>query len=188
MHTALPDWFYSPKELNYQSMLKEKHIITKNPSDIFRYNVITYTVPDAAILVVCRDPFYVMTSKHRGKDYWVYGDRIGPSQPAPYLWYQKILDIEEIGAFIVRYEELVENPDLVQEKIGAKFGFEWKDKFSNFVNVPLPESYNYLDVVRPLVSRKLNKQDIKHLKREVKKNTIILQQRKKLGYEGTGLL
>ncbi len=187
IHTALPDWDYTPEERNFSKYMKEEKIITKKPLDLFRFQK-AWEDADTMAIITCRDPLMVLTSKHKGTDYWVHGDRIGKGQPAPYKWYREIIKWQERGAFIVFYEELTKQPDLVQKQIEIYFNFRFKHPFSNYINMPIGKDYEYLNVVRPLETRKLRIEDLPHLGKELSKHPVILQQRKNLGYGNISVL
>jgi len=186
LHTALPDWDYSPKERRWSYQWMQERIINKRPGDLFQYHTIKLH-SQVALIITVRDPVYVLTSKHRTSNYWVSASKIGDNQPAPIKWYRIILQALEEGACVVKYENLVKNPDEIQELIGDRFGFKWKDKFSNFINVPLPSQYCDLNIVRPLRARKIVVSDLFYLADELRKCPELIEVRKKLGYEGISM-
>jgi hypothetical protein len=187
IHTALPDWDYDPEERNYVKYKTAEHYIIKKPFILLRFQRV-WNDPEAAGIIMVRDPLLVLTSKHRTDDYWVFGDRIGPKQPAPIRWYQEILKWREKGACVIHYEDVVADPNQVQKHIGQEFGIQWKASFSRYIETPMPEGFEYLNVRRPLVSRQLRVQDLPHLGTELQKSPELIQIRRKLGYERISML
>ncbi len=188
IHTALPDWDYTPEERNCLSNLNKDFVITKKPLDLFRFRNISNR-EDTAAIITCRDPFLVMTSKHRTKNYWVFGDRIGKGQPSPVAWYSLILKWKNNGAFIVFYEDLINNPELVQEQMGKRFNIEWKKSFLDYINNPMPKGYEDFNFInRPLSGRKLRADDLPHLGKELDKDRRLIEIRRQLGYESISVL
>jgi hypothetical protein len=187
IHTALPSWDYSPDERNCMDYLNKKKIITKKPLDLFRFNKFN-SRKDTIAIITCRDPLLVLTSKHRTSDYWVYADRFGKGQPAPFKWYDQIIKWRDKGAFVVYYENLVDNPDLIQKQMELRFNIKFVKNFSEYINVPIGPSYEYLNVVRPLQMRQLKVEDLPHLGTQLNKSPKLIQQRKELGYENISLL
>jgi len=188
IHTALPDWDYTPKERKYNWNLSQKNVITKMPSDLFKYKKIVNN-DRFGVIVTYRDPLYVLTSKHRTDDYWVYADKIGNNQPAPIKWYKKIIGLKQRGAFCIAYETLTHDPHFVQNEIGNEFDIEWKDNFKNYSNVPLPKGFSHLkSILRPIKTRNLKIDDLLHIGKEINKAPELLNIRKKLGYGNINLL
>jgi hypothetical protein len=182
-HAALPGWDYTPQERS--ALRGSKKTITKMPADLFRIDKIKSK--NQLIIITCRDPLMVLTSKHRGEDYWVYANFIGKNQPAPIEWYREIIKRQQQGYFIVKYENLVKWPDMIQQEISELFDLEFENRFSEFRKFPIGTDWEYLDIIRPLKERQLSVQDLPHLGRELTICPELLKVRKQLGYEDISL-
>lgn len=188
VHAALHDWDYTPQERSFRTAKgNAPGLITKLPSDLFSFGEIANN-DSIAGLITCRDPLLVLTSKHRSDDYWVSAAEIGNGQPAPIRWYKEIVDWQHSGACIIKYEDLVTEPDLVQLDIGATFDIEWKDRFSDYIHFPMPTKFAHLNVVRPLKPRQLTVEDLPHLGQQLAQCPELIEIREELGYESLRVL
>ena len=102
---------------------------SKKPSDITHVKRIFERNPNLFLIYVLRDPRAVITSIHpsRGDVYYASFER--------WLRYEKAARelLQHERFLLVRYEELVKAPDLVQEKIQTQFPFlEKRHPFSAF--------------------------------------------------------
>ena len=146
---ALPDYYSHPQEIAALRCFKKEPFITKMPSDIFKLDMI---VEQGFIGFICiRDPFKILTSKHRGDDYFCAWDKIGRRQPGV-VEYAKAIQkhVYNSKCFPVNYEELVERPAYIQSLIANKFGFSFENDFADFQDKPIEPGYEYLNIMRPL--------------------------------------
>jgi len=185
LHVGLPTWDYTPQERSIFGFSYRDNVITKKPKDVFSLTQIK-AIENTFVIVMYRDPLMVLTSKHRSSDYWITADKIGNKQPAPIKWYRKILEAKTQmsgNMLIVSYEELTDNPDRIQRELTGLTGIKFHRDFSQFVNFPLDERWQYLNIIKPLERRSLKIQDLAHLGAQLKKCPELLEIRKKLGYE-----
>lgn len=96
--------------------------------DSFAFRTLHELPPEIGLIYVARHPFDVLTSYHakqkRKKNYYVSTDR----------WLAEFDAFERIAErdkFILRYEDLIDDPDRVQSKLALKFGLVTKELFSH---------------------------------------------------------
>jgi len=103
--------------------------LTKKPPDTVRIRRVFLLDPDLYVIAMIRDPRGVITSRHRSKSD-VYFSSF-------WRWerYMKaITDLEHHPRYLaVRYEDLVDDPDGIQDRIAAAFPFlRPTSRFSRF--------------------------------------------------------
>lgn len=93
---------------------------------------------DAAIIFMIRDPRDVLVSEHGAK----------PGEPwikDPKRWIDNALILKKIKeherVLLIKYEDLVTEPDAIQEKIAVQFGFE--------INRPFSDCWQYFQPISP---------------------------------------
>ena len=186
--SVLPTWDYDPIERPWHWEGKQKFVITKQPKDVFKQDIIRKYHNIAPVIMV-RDPWFVLTSKHRTPKYWNSAEKIGFKQFAPIKWYEEIIKQRDKGAFIVKYEELVTNPCEIQGRMLEQWDLPFEGDLTDFAHTPLPPGLEYLGVVRPLSTSRLAlvPEDKVYLKKQVKICPDLYKVRKELGYANISL-
>lgn len=110
-----------------------------------------------SILYAVRHPFDVLTSfnKTTGRKY-----HVGPARwLGEMLALQFLVDTYRSGTKIVRYEDLVENPSLVQAGVGDFFGLEKAVDADQYLSTfrPPPEATAAMHGLRPIDSRSVGR-------------------------------
>jgi len=120
--------------------------ITKRPLDIFR------DLPGFERIVMVRDPRSVITSEHwnhRGH-YFVSADACREGTPGLLEQHRAMRELDGERVF---YEELTQDPDSLQSRLGERFGFEYEGVFSDHPHGSIPSSLSKaLNGVRPIDS------------------------------------
>lgn len=118
------------------------NLITKRPNDIWHWREIREKHPETKFIVTIRDPRCMVTSRHpiyprwtASHDHYLAGH--GPDAMVyPYGGVipvaRKIRELQEAeDVLTVRYEDLVDDPQSVQQRIGA-LGLVFKARFDSF--------------------------------------------------------
>ena len=185
---ALPSWDYNPRERGWAWNWYKERIITKMPRDVFEYSLMKKYEMVLPIITV-RDPYFVLTTKHRTDRYWMTFQHIGKTQAAPIYWYREVLKWMKRGELVVRYEDLIKDPDKEQVKIFEKLGMVPDKTFSEFESHPMPEGYESLQIIRPLSSARttLGVEDWEWLDIQLRGCPELNDIREELGYASFGL-
>lgn len=145
--------------------------ITKFPSDVFFADEIRAKHGDVRFVATIRDPRAVLCSRHETTgnlfkvswDHVIFGSR--PSRfrrrgirrhPSGHMQHEKgLIDwdaaIRSLDPVIVRYEDLVRDPDGEQDRLGRLLGLTYRGKFSDFHKNHIPERLAYqMNGVRPV--------------------------------------
>lgn len=158
MRSSVSNYHFFDKEQRALTVIS-KGVITKRPMDIFDYKEILQKI-DAKFIINIRDPRSVVTSVHAHSEgqYKVSWDRslltgptgIRPGKTKGLLDYIKIVR-KVPRAIFVSYEDLVQDPDVQQKRLGDFCGFIYKDSFSNFYKHSVPSKLQTpLNGVRPV--------------------------------------
>lgn len=121
----------------------DRMMLSKRPSDIFLADRIRSLYEtrqaDVRFIAMVRDPRCVLTSVHRGKPgrYYVSVER----WRAIYDHWQYVTRADDV--VVVRYEDLVERPDEVQQQLQSHCGFDSSRCFSDYLD-GIPRSFNTL--------------------------------------------
>ena len=145
---------------------RDERIVTKRPLDIFRLAEIEHDLgPHREILhlVLVRDPRDLVSSKHRsipnqffqGYDYqfFVRPNMKSLTGPGIAAAAEAIDQAEADGrrVFIIRYEDLVRDPEYVRRLIAFSTGFPLKRPFTSFHEANIPDDLSLqLNGVRPV--------------------------------------
>ena len=121
--------------------------ITKRPMDIKNVKLYSRTIPDIGFILCVRDPRSILVSHVRGafKVNWNYsthmthstGQAIEGKNEGLVDRHNFAVETLEYSPFICKYEELVTDPETMQQNIGEHFGLEYKDSFRNFNKHPI---------------------------------------------------
>ena len=108
-------------------MLTSKYVVTKYPEDCLKLSEIKATFGDPYIIFLLRDPRDVIVSRHykNPNRYWVDFKK----------WKEAVEHYEQFDSsrkVVVRYEELVDNPNMVQELVANIVGLRIRYPFSEF--------------------------------------------------------
>jgi len=159
-------------------------VCTKNPREVPYAKGILTINPDLYVLYVLRDPRNVITSKH-GKSGDLY-------YSALYVWneYEEFKEkLQNHPRFIiVKYEDIVNNPDLLQKQLMEKLHvLKFKHKFSEFHlhASPSGSTTDALNGLRPITNSGLDKwkQHLPRIEAQIKAYGNISKKLIDLGYE-----
>ncbi len=105
----------------------KKYIVTKHPLDFMSFDAIIDTFRDPFIVFLLRDPRDVIVSKHyTNKDRYLVN----------FQTWKKALhafnDLNYENKMLVRYEELIKNPEAVQQRIAHRLQISISGDFSEF--------------------------------------------------------
>ena len=145
---------------------------TKRPLDVFAMQEIldgNLVRKELDVILCVRDPRSLLTSKHKAvpDDYFMDADKMyfidqarGVAQktlPGLLVVDQQIraiLDQQEAfgyRVFLLRYEDLVANPDQVQTALSEQMGYRFSGSFSDFHKAAIPEQLaGPLNGIRPV--------------------------------------
>ncbi|HHN74791.1 MAG TPA: hypothetical protein ENK10_06130 [Acidobacteria bacterium] len=142
--------------------------ITKRPLDIFEIDAIraanAYGKRLHVILMV-RDPRSLVVSRHQSvpddyfigwdRQYFVDGGRIERTNPGIVQIHNAIARTQARGDLdsvrILRFEDLVADPEGVQAELGRELGLEYRGRFSDFHRADVPEDLRRaLNGLRPV--------------------------------------
>lgn len=161
MVAALPRFRYDEFESYYIHRIHRLgNIMTKAPLDVMhlehidRLNVHKKRL---VILLVVRDVRDVITSRHPmlPDRYFIgYDHSWWPQDPAFSIWKYNapgVIDIHRriqlaqrrADAMVVRYEDLIEDPDRVQERLRSKFALNFQRRFSEYHKEKKRVAYRY---------------------------------------------
>lgn len=150
LSTTVKGFNFYPKEMKTEIAHKEdpkSPKITKRPTDITDAPSLVNKIPNIYFILCIRDPRSILVSEHQhapgqfkiswdkalktNKDKGVIGE-------APGLIERDERARKVPNPFIVYYENLVSNPNKVQEELGKYFGFEYTGKFKDFYLHEIP--------------------------------------------------
>ncbi|MEE4238586.1 MAG: sulfotransferase [Anderseniella sp.] len=135
-------------------------ICTERPRDVFDILDIEKTMPfrDFKIVCVVRDPRDLVSSKQdltvpfqyfQGMDYLMFreGNVLSYSDPGISAMYERIRQLlGRDNVLLVRYEDILSDPEAVKDQIAAFSGFSFEGRFSDFhtkkISTPLEEALN----------------------------------------------
>lgn len=143
--------------------------LTKRPLDLFEVDKIIKLlgpIRDLKFIITVRDPRSLVTSFHKSIPFqyyqsWDYGFYTGPypsfTRPGVGKAFAEIEKIKNNGAIkslIVRYEDLVSNPESIKQKIEKYVDFKMEKNFSYFHRSDIPETLKIqFNSVRPVDSK-----------------------------------
>lgn len=127
--------------------------ITKDPKDVFNWREIREKDSEAKFIVTVRDPRSVLCSKHKntGDLYKVHWDftwkrlprkhalkkrRTGDTHNGLLAWHYALMSVP--ADVVVRYEDLVTDPDFIQRRIGVELGLSYEGRFADFYRSEIP--------------------------------------------------
>lgn len=157
---------------------------SKKPTDIRYIKKILLNDPDLFIICLYRDPRSVITSIHKSKSNMYFVD---------YVEWKKCQDAaealqQEPRFLLIKYEDLTQSPNVVQDRIISTFPFlHKKHAFTNYTDVAKPseKSQNALNGVRPIdTTRHASwKKHLPRIKSQCLRHPKLLQDLIRLGYE-----
>ena len=180
----IDDYCAHEQSIFRSSKLTGSLVCTKNPREVPYAKGILAINPELYVLYLSRDPRNVITSKH-GKSGDLY-------YSALYVWNEyeefknKLLDHPRF--IVVKYEDIVNNPDLLQKQLMEKLPIlKFKHKFSEFHMHAKPSgsTSDALNGLRPISNSGLNKwkQHLPRIKAQILKYGNISKNLIDLGYE-----
>lgn len=108
-------------------ILKKQFIATKHPLDFNNFSSIINTFQEPLIIYMLRDPRDVIISKHyKNKDFYLI------TYPT---WQEAITAYEGLDydkKLLIKYEDLIENPEAIQRQISEAANLNIKGKFEEF--------------------------------------------------------
>lgn len=119
------------------------NVITKRPVDVLQWDEIARRHPMTKFIVTIRDPRGMVTSKHprfdrytASADFYLAGGA-HPIEYRPHGILNTAAKIRELLAArpetpVIRYEELVDDPAAVQQRIGQATGLVFCGRFADF--------------------------------------------------------
>lgn len=164
--------------------IKDGLFLSKFPSDIKYIEKIFKFDPNLFLIYMLRDPRSVITSTHRPElyeyfcNYRIWKESHNAAQRL--LGHPRFL--------LIRYENLVQNPNEAQKHIMEKFSFlEKKYSFSEFEKFsnPSQKSINALGGLRPISADRVNawEKHLPRIKSELNKHPEMLKDLIENGYE-----
>lgn len=163
------DAFMPPSEKRAVKFRHDFHplIITKRPLDVFDVEEIERRVgpfKDLHFVFVVRDPRSLVSSRHnsvpndffQGFDQTYFVSKNGNSFTKPgvvacFEAIDKAVADERISSTVVRYEDLIRDPDAVQQSLSQALGIAWNGRFSEFHQSEIPAALKTaLNGVRPV--------------------------------------
>ncbi len=138
--------------------LKQPLLITKRTNDIFYIDDIrafySANQVDVKFVVLIRDPRDVLTSFHSSKpnEYYLSPER----WRSLYEHYLYVRDQHDV--LVVRYEDLVRDPDAIQERLSTLMNWELKQSFRDF-HKSVPEGFEVrgLNGIRPVDTKSIGR-------------------------------
>lgn len=158
--------------------------LSKKPPDTIRIRNVFLRDPDLFVIAMVRDPRGVITSRHQRKPN-VYFSSF-------WRWKDYLSAIDELRAhpryLLLRYEDLVNDPDAVQRTIAARFDFlDVKRPFSDYPDgADIPEKARIsLNGIRRVSARGVERWrlELPRLKAELIRHPELSAWLVKLGYE-----
>ncbi len=165
-------------------LIKEKYIVTKHPLDFKNFSKIIATYTDPFFIFLLRDPRDVIISKHyKNQDTYLstYPTWEEAIQAYEHLEYDKKL--------LVRYENLITQPALVQTQISTKLDLDAIRNFEQFYrNVSKGhQDIKSLGEARPLDSNNAGKfkrpEHFERIKQQLQQFPTMHEYLVKYGYE-----
>jgi hypothetical protein len=153
----------------YEFLLREvpelrQGFITKSPTAVFSIA----PAHGSHCIVMLRDPRALLTSQHEGEKFREQGyfisahSHLSSSSKGVCEWWEAIKKL--VGALIIRYEELLEDPRRIQQVIAERFGLRYRDMryFEDFHKESHGEVFETaMNGLRPLMRRtRLNERRI----------------------------
>ena len=166
------------------SELNGSIVCTKNPREVHYMKGALAINPNLFVLYLLRDPRNVIVSKHDKSGVLYYS--------ALYVWNESEHFRAELKEhprfFTIKYEDLINEPDLVQEKLMKQLNIlKFKHKFSDFhlYAKPSDSTSDALNGLRPISNSGLNKwkKHLPRLKAQIIKYGSISNNLIALGYE-----
>lgn len=169
LSSSLPEFSFHPFEVPAHERIERwgDHA-SKNPLDVIAIPELIKVNPlekEIIVIVPLRDPRDIVTSKHPvlpdryfiGFDYswwpqkeegeWAY-DAAGVGQIANAI--EELRELAGVKVVIIRYEDLVAEPDEIQSKIAAATGLEFDQAFSDYHRRPESHAYKYKGKFAPV--------------------------------------
>lgn len=161
LSSSLPDFRFEPFEQYFIYRIHRLgNYATKAPMDVFHVpwiDELNINKKKLTVLIVIRDLRDVVTSKHPilpGHYFIGYDHSWWPQDHEFKAWDYDAPGLMEIyGAInaiisrpdttVVRYEDLVSNPDEVQQKIASTHGLEFQGQFNDYHRRPEKHAYKY---------------------------------------------
>jgi hypothetical protein len=185
-----------------ESIGKSGNRITKRPLDFENIDQIrqksAYFEKQIDIIFCIRDPRSLITSYHKSvpDDYFMGcdlmyfvpdGAKPYPAKPGVRPTYEKYMETKD-SVYTLRYEDLIADPDILQDDLGQKLNLEFSGKFSDFgkSDEEIPENLTRaLNGIRPVDKSRLDawKEHPDRIKSEFEKNPIMFDILINLGYE-----
>jgi len=190
---AVSNFKFFDREMQATKALTRENVVTKRPMDIFAWKPV-YEKIGTKFLINIRDPRSVLTSVHansegKWKVDWEYS--LKTSQNGVCGKTNGLKDYWNIiykvpNSMFVYYEDLIDRPNEVQERLKEFCGFEYKGKFSEFYKTtPPPLLTHQLNGLRPPdpETKYKWKKCPERIKNLIKKHPEILDMLIDLGYE-----
>ena len=152
--------------------------VSKRPLDVFALEkLVAHNVFDKRLyaVVVIRDLRGVLTSIHPRvpQDYFIGYDasyEVGPDYPhgskrlhpgiaAYYEQIERLSALEGLTRVVVRYEDLVADPDAIQNRLAEALGVHFTRRFSTFHERPELHAYRYAGAERPVDASRVREND-----------------------------
>ena len=189
---CVKDFVFFEKEIRAMRVLnKHQNQISKVPVDVFNIDEIRRAAKNPRFLITIRDPRSVLCSYHskvKG-NYKVSWNRILGNKIPQIHFVHYIDEVKKRinqGYPIVKYEDLIEQPYLEQDRLGLIFGFQYKAKFTDFYKGDIPQSLAHqMNGVRPLDASRLDawKQHPERIKQQFTECPRLFDDLVDLGYE-----
>ena len=161
-----------------QHIRDRRPFVSKRPLDVFALEeLVARNVFDKQLytVVVVRDLRDVLTSIHPriphdyfigydasyqvGPDYPYGSKRLHPGIAAYYAQIERLSELEGLTHVLVRYEDLVANPDAAQHRLAEALGVHFKRRFSAFHERPDLHAYRYAGAERPVDASRVREND-----------------------------
>ncbi|OOY15259.1 hypothetical protein [Thioclava sp. DLFJ4-1] len=180
--------------------------VSKRPLDIFQIaNIARANVRNKRIdlIVPLRDPRDILVSRHSAvpDDYFISSDAMyfigGPDAPVPVM--PGLLHIHEAiatvlksgifpqGVFLLKYEDLADDPDRIQQKLRDALDLKFEGHFSDFGAAEIPEDLKGpLNGIRPVEKARAKWRDEEHRARicdQFSRFPVLFDLLEQLGYE-----
>lgn len=114
-----------------------KTLLSKHPGDLLLVNQALRHCPELFVIVLVRDPRDIVVSTHKRAPGQYWANLYAFTRNLPRL---SVVE-NHPRVFVLKYEDLVSDPDHVQSKVEAHFGFlKRRAKFSDYTNVAAPST------------------------------------------------
>lgn len=169
VRSAQPDALMPPREMRAVKLAFDPHplIITKRPLDVFEIDKIKKRnglTKKLHFVIVVRDPRSLVSSQHKsvpgdyfqGFDHTHFISDRGISYTNAgivdcFSAIDRALADPDIEATVIKYEDLVRNPDDVQAGLTKSLNITWNSRFSDFHKSDIPEALSRaLNGIRPV--------------------------------------